>query len=154
MTAPATSINVAYPGCTLKAPDTVQIPKTNANLLRSPGEFSSGTSFTLTLTCLPGIKARYSMTDVTDSGNRSSELGLIPDAESARGVALQIVDGSEPITFGEDSSSPSAINKRDFGVVPSGGVLSKVFSVRYIRSAGALAPGKVRSAASITMSYM
>lgn len=153
----ASTISVVYPACNLSMPTAVKLPSIYHGKISKVGDTGADTPFNIRLNCpasMFGSNVRYTLTDVSNPGNTSSTLGLLPKAGSAKGVGLQVLEGNAPVSFGADSAVAGNRNQRDFGVLPKeGGTLSKDFVVRYIRTAASISPGEVSAGITITLSY-
>lgn len=157
ITTSATTINVKSPPCKLVAPGTIKLPLAESRYLDKPGMTTGEAPFTIGLDCGIGdtnINVKYTFTDISDPANTTSTLGLTKGSSTASGLAIQVLEGGTPVSYGPDSSMIGTTNQRDFGTVTaSGGQLSKSFIVRYLRTASPLVPGKVNAGMTITMSY-
>ncbi|WP_333976614.1 fimbrial protein [Burkholderia cepacia] len=113
--------------------------------------------FSIQLNCAGGdpgtsTNAYVTLTDNSNSGNRSNLLSLTPDSK-ASGVAVQILKGGTPLGFGPDSSAASTPNQWKAGNIPQGqGVFTIPLTARYIQT-GTLKGGKANAVATFTMSY-
>ncbi|KVF19287.1 adhesin [Burkholderia cepacia] len=113
--------------------------------------------FSIQLNCTGGdlgtsTNAYVTLTDNSNSGNRSNRLSLTPNSE-ASGVAVQILRNGSPLNFGPDSSAPSNPNQWKAGNIPQGqGVFTIPLTARYIQT-GTLKGGTANAVATFTMSY-
>ncbi len=113
--------------------------------------------FSIQLNCLGGdegtsTNAYVTLTDNSNSGNRSNLLSLTPDSK-ASGVAVQILKNGTPLGFGPDSSDQSNPNQWKAGNIPQGqGVFTIPLTARYIQT-GTLKGGAANAVATFTMSY-
>lgn len=113
--------------------------------------------FSIQLNCAGGdpgtsTNAYVTLTDNSNSGNRSNLLSLTPDS-GASGVAVQILKDGTPLGFGPDSSAASTPNQWRAGNIPEGqGVFTIPLTARYIQT-GPLKGGKANAVATFTMSY-
>jgi type 1 fimbria pilin len=120
-----------------------------------PGNFNTGpvgaTPFKIGLNCVKGTNVNLTLTDASNVSNRSTMLSLSPDSTGG-GVGLQILNGSEPVAFGPDSTDIGNTNQWSAGTA-SGGITDIPLTVRYVRTASPLMPGTVKGLATFTMSY-
>ncbi|WP_260431925.1 fimbrial protein [Burkholderia cepacia] len=113
--------------------------------------------FSIQLNCTGGdlgtsTNAYVTLTDNSNSGNRSNRLSLTPNSE-ASGVAVQILRNGSPLNFGPDSSDASNPNQWKAGNIPQGqGVFTIPLTARYIQT-GTLKGGTANAVATFTMSY-
>ncbi|KWE20254.1 adhesin [Burkholderia cepacia] len=113
--------------------------------------------FSIQLNCTGGdagtsTNAYVTLTDNSNSGNRSDLLSLTSDSK-ASGVAVQILKNGTPLRFGPDSSAPSNPNQWKAGNIPQGqGGFTIPLTARYIQT-GALKGGTANAVATFTMSY-
>ncbi|WP_321940128.1 fimbrial protein [Burkholderia cepacia] len=113
--------------------------------------------FSIQLNCSGGdegtsTNAYVTLTDNSNSGNRSNLLSLTPDSK-ASGVAVQILKDGTPLSFGPDSSAPSNPNQWKAGNIPQGqGGFTIPLTARYIQT-GTLKGGTANAVATFTMSY-
>lgn len=114
------------------------------------GTVFAPTPFSLTFSCSAGAKVSITLTDNVNPANRSSTLQLTADS-SAKGVGIQVLNGSGPVSFGADSATPGNTNQWLIGDSPNG-QLQVPLTARYI-STGAVSPGTVKALATFTMSY-
>ncbi|MGH8437461.1 MAG: fimbrial protein [Pseudomonas sp.] len=145
------SFNVNGLSCTLDAPPQVKLNSVNLALLSSQGATADGASFQLGVSCNKtylGYRVLYSMVDVYDPANMSSNLALAKLPDQASGVALQVVDDGHPLSLGLNDN-PSLMGT----MAAAGGTLKKMLSVRYIRTGAVVTPGKVNAGVSVTLSY-
>ena len=133
-----TSININLPEIASR-----DIPSINSTAGRTP--------FTIGLTCPQPMNVYMTLTDASNTGNQSNVLGVFPTS-SARGVALQIMNGANVIKFGPDSFSGNNINQFLVGLNMIGNITIPM-TVSYIRTSMTIAPGELKSAATFTMSY-
>ncbi|WP_397432970.1 fimbrial protein [Pseudomonas chlororaphis] len=157
VTSKGADIQVKYPSCKLSIPNSVSLPRVDSSRMRSVGDTLGETPFDIALDCVPGVvdsKIRYTLTDISNPSNKTSTLGIFSGDGMAKGVALQILDGASPVSFGPDSSAAENKNQMDFGIISKDRVsLIKNLVVRYVRTSDLLTPGKIKSTVTITMSY-
>ena len=129
----------------------VQLPKAFVSSLSAANSTAGNTAFSLDLNCAAGTNVAVTLTDASNASNRSNILGLAPGS-SAKGVALQILNASGPVSFGPDSASPGTQNQWSAGTAAAG-VMHIPLSAQYIRTSGTLVPGSVNGNVTFTMSY-
>ncbi|MDN7880914.1 fimbrial protein [Burkholderia aenigmatica] len=151
------TITPRVPTCNVrdKAP-TVPLGDIAANLVMPRvGDTSEAKPFKIVLDCEGGetgtiTKTYMTLTDVHDNANRSDTLTLAPES-TAKGLGVQVLHNSQPVSFGPDSSMTGNPNQFATGNTPNG-VLEIPLSARYVRT-GMLLGGSVKARASFTMSY-
>jgi type 1 fimbria pilin len=119
------------------------------------GDTSEAKPFKIVLDCSGGevgsvTRTFMTLTDVNDNANIGDTLKLSPEA-TAKGVGVQILNGSKAVSFGPDSSETGNTNQFSTGTTPNG-VLEIPLSARYVRT-GMMTSGTVNARASFTMSY-
>jgi type 1 fimbria pilin len=114
------------------------------------GTVFAPTPFSLTFACSAGAKVSVTLTDNVNPANRSNKLQLTADS-SAKGIEIQVLNGSGPVSFGADSATPGNTNQWLIGDSPNG-QLQLPLTARYV-STGAVSPGTVKALATFTMSY-
>jgi type 1 fimbria pilin len=143
---------VTATACTIQNPSLdVTVPEVRARDFNAVGSTAGGASFSLSLSCPAGMSVGMTLTDVTDPGNRTTNLTLSSDS-SAKGLAYQIMQGSHVVAFGPDSGDPGTENQFSVNSSTSPGVLTIPFTVQYVKT-GDIAPGTVNGKATFTMSY-
>ncbi|VWC77349.1 fimbria adhesin protein [Burkholderia lata] len=114
--------------------------------------------FSIVLNCSGGdegtsTNAYVTLTDNSNNGNRSDRLSLTPDSD-ASGVAVQVLRGGTPLSFGPDSSSANNPNQWKAGTIPQGmGVFAIPLTARYIQTNTKMKGGMANAVATFTMSY-
>ncbi|AQH00886.1 hypothetical protein A9R05_18420 [Burkholderia sp. KK1] len=138
--------------CSVSTP-TLQfnLPKAFAKDLLTAGATTGDTTVPLVLACPAGVRIAMTITDSTNSANRSTALALAPGS-SASGLGIQILNGSTAIAFGPDSAVAGTVNQWTAGTT-AGGQMQIPLTARYVRAAGTLIPGSVKAKATFTMSY-
>lgn len=92
------------------------------------------------------------LTDATNPGNRSDVLTLTNDASAAKGVGIQIMNGTTPVRYGPDSSETG--NPNQWFVTEAGNQTVNIpLSARYVRTSDTLKGGTANAIATFTMSY-
>lgn len=145
------SFNVNSVSCALDVPSLVKMRTLDLTSLSSVGATAEGASFQLGVSCNRApvsYRVYYSMIDVNNPANTSSNLTLAALAGQASGVALRVLDNGQPVSFGLDGSlKPIGI----MGI--TGGTQTKTLSVGYVRTRDVVSPGKVGAGVSVTLSY-
>ncbi|MBP0609665.1 MULTISPECIES: fimbrial protein [Burkholderia] len=127
----------------------VPLPPVAASKLNAVGMTAGDRDFAISLSCKAGTNLYVTLTDLTDPGNMSNALTLTPDA-TAKGVKLRILRNGQPVSYGPDSSAVG--NPNQWYVGSSGSVSSIPLSAQYIAT-GVVSGGKVKGAATFTLSY-
>lgn len=157
VTTSATTIDVAYPSCSLTVPAKVELPLIDPSKVNGAGATAGDTSFHIDLSCKPGavdVNVKYTLTDISNLSNVTDTLGVLSETTTAKGFALQVLENGALVNFGPDSSVAGNRNQRDFGVMSKdGGMLSKKLIVRYVRTKEPFIPGILTAGVSVTMSY-
>jgi len=145
------SFSVNSISCTLDAPSLVKMRSLDLTSLSNVGATAEGATFQLGVSCNKAsvaYRAYYSMNDVYDSANTSSNLTLAALPDQASGVALRVLDNGQPVRFGLGGSLES------MGMMAvTGGSLKKILSVGYVRTSDIVRPGKVNAGVTVTLSY-
>ncbi|WP_414693365.1 fimbrial protein [Paraburkholderia madseniana] len=89
--------------------------------------------------------------DASNVSNTSSTLSLTPDS-TAKGVGLQILNGTTPIAYGPDSPVAGKMNQWSAGMA-AGGTMNIRLTALYIRTTVPLTPGTIKGVATFTMAY-
>ncbi len=113
-------------------------------------------SFDIKLNCSGGdagtsTRVYITLTDASDFGNTSDMLSLTP-ASTAKGVKLEVSNGSGPVKYGPDSSAPNNTNQWFVTQTPNGTVTIPL-SARYIQTETPVLGGTANATATFTMSY-
>nr|WP_175801602.1 fimbrial protein [Burkholderia anthina] len=114
-----------------------------------------GQSFALNLQCTGGTQGASTrmfttLTDATNTGNRSDVLGLTPGS-TAKGVGVRIMNQSTPVSYGPDSSA--AGNPNQWFVTETGNRSVDIpLTAHYVRT-GNVTAGTADAVATFTMSY-
>jgi type 1 fimbria pilin len=152
---PSSNLSVNNASCKLTVPASVSLRRTTMALIPTVGSTQDGATFKMSVSCpaaYASYKVLYAMTDVNTPANTSDRLSLAPIAGSAKGIALQLLDGDTPIKFAPESSLTAPTTS--FGTMgTAGGSLVKQLTARYIRTAPAATPGLLKANASIVLSY-
>lgn len=145
------SFNVNSISCTLDAPALVKLRPLNISSLPSAGATVEVASFQLGASCDKAPVAYnvyYSMTDVNPPSNTSNNLTLAAIPDQASGVALQVLDDGQPVSFGLKGSLKS------IGMMATtGGIQRKMLNVVYVRGNEMVKPGKVNAGVTVTLAY-
>ncbi|WP_185219054.1 fimbrial protein [Paraburkholderia dinghuensis] len=150
------TFNVAVPTCTVTTPNiSVPMGSVPANSFASVGSVSDSQPFNISLNCAGGVGSSYTnvyttLTDVTDPSNLTNTLTLNASS-TARGLGIQVLNGTTPINFGPDSSVAGNPSQWFVGSMQNGSH-NIPLSARYIRT-GTVTPGTANGSATFTMSY-
>lgn len=129
----------------------VTLPPIYTNTLPFPGDTTGNTSFNITLSCPQTTKLYITFTDTSNPSQTSNILSMKPDS-TASGLALQIKQNGQAVSFGPDSNLLGNTNQLLIGDIT--GNISLPFSVNYIRTASSpLVAGALTAVASFTLSY-
>ncbi|WP_134434914.1 fimbrial protein [Pseudomonas azotoformans] len=149
-----TAIEVKNKTCKLSMPAIVKLPNVDVSRIQSINSTSGDTSFTIVSVCedaFADYQVNYTLTDVNNVANTTSVLSLEKLPSAAAGLGLQILDNNMPLTF---SPSDSLTARKPLGSVSnSQSIISKLLTVRYVRTKSVVTPGIVRAGAAITLSY-
>ena len=149
-----------YPTCAFSAAGPIQasLGEVPANSFKGVGSTSTARPFSIDLQCAGGdpntsSEAWVTLTDATDSGNRSKVLTLSADS-SARGVGIEILNGSTVLGYGPDATAPRNPNHWHAGTIAEGGrTFSIPLTARYVQIEPVVSPGTAKGRATFTMSY-
>ncbi|MBN3565557.1 fimbrial protein [Burkholderia cenocepacia] len=124
-------------------------------VLPTVGSTSEAKPFKIMLDCGGGeegsiTKTYMTLTDVSNNANRSSTLTLAPES-TAKGLGVQVLNGTQILSYGPDSSVTGNPNQFYTGTTQNG-VLEIPLSARYVRT-GMVLGGTATARASFTMSY-
>ncbi|VWB06167.1 type-1 fimbrial protein subunit A [Burkholderia lata] len=125
-------------------------------VLPTVGSTSEAKPFKIVLDCDGGeegsiTKTYMTLTDVNNNANLSDTLTLSPTETSAKGLGVQVLNGTKPVSFGPDSSVTGTPGQFYTGTTQNG-VLEIPLSARYVRT-GIMNSGTVNARASFTMNY-
>jgi len=119
------------------------------------GSHAGSVSRNITLDCGGGnggiLDVWITVTDQTEPGNRSDQLSLTRTS-TARGVALQLLNSAQLISYGPDSSGVGNPNQWQVGSTANG-TLTITLTSRYVKTASTIKPGTANGLASFTLSY-
>lgn len=138
------TFSLVIPGRTCVLSDTaLQLSPASANQFPKVGASTGDTPLNVLMNCpRDGIKVKLTLHDALDPGNQGSVLTPAPSHGDA-GVAVQLLRNGQPVHFG--SQWPHA--------GPHAGDQNIELTARYVRTAGALAPGSVQGKAILTADY-
>nr|WP_249178243.1 fimbrial protein [Burkholderia cenocepacia] len=124
-------------------------------VLPTVGSTSEAKPFKIVLDCGGGeegsiTKTYMTLTDVSNNANRSSTLTLAPES-TAKGLGVQVLNGTQILSYGPDSSVTGNPNQFYTGTTQNG-VLEIPLSARYVPT-GMVLGGTATARASFTMSY-
>ncbi|AOI58730.1 fimbrial protein [Burkholderia diffusa] len=111
--------------------------------------------FSVKLDCEENVRVHATMTDANNPANVSDVLSLSPES-TASGVGIRILrnNGTVPVRFGPDSSSPGTTNQWYITTTPStGGRVTVPFVAKYVKSGQQVSTGSVKARSTITFSY-
>lgn len=134
--------------CTLTTPANIKLKQVSIVDMPSVGSSIDGGAFVLGLKCstdAPAFQVSYGMSDVYNPSNLSSYLRLADEPTKAAGIALQVLNGTNAISF-----APSA--NTTMGNLRSG-TISQPMTVQYIRTGKIATPGKANAAVTVTFNY-
>ncbi|RQH03599.1 fimbrial protein [Paraburkholderia dinghuensis] len=148
--------NVSVPTCTVTTPNiSVPMGSVGANSLASVGSVSASQPFNIALNCSGGVTNSYTnvyitLTDAINPANITDTLPLTPSS-TASGVGIQVLNGTQTIHFGPDSSVAGNPNQW-FAGSAANGAFNIPLTARYVRT-GTMVPGTANGSATFTMSY-
>ncbi|MDR0240950.1 MAG: type 1 fimbrial protein [Burkholderia sp.] len=122
------------------------------------GGTSPERDFGITLNCSGGdegtsTNAYVTLTDQTDSSNRSNTLSLTTNS-TAKGVKVQVLKDGKPLSYGPDSSAPGTVNQWKAGNIKRGVSTFEIpLKARYIQTGSTIKSGTANAVATFTMSY-
>ncbi|WP_426128948.1 fimbrial protein [Pseudomonas sp. DWP1b1] len=148
------SIIAKIKSCNITSPGAVKLPSTNFSQFASAGDTGGDTAFSLNLKCSDSFTAypvRFFMTDAYSANNTSSNLVSATGQGNADGLAIQILDGLNPVQFGPQLSGS---NSNIVGAVgPAGGSLTKQLTARYKRIGAKMTPGLIKAGVLVNLVY-
>ncbi|QKH36379.1 fimbrial protein [Achromobacter pestifer] len=103
----------------------------------------------------PGMsaEAHVTLTDATNTGNRSNVLTLSPDSQ-AKGVGIEVLKGDTVLAYGPDSNATGNLNQWHAGTISTGmSTFSIPLTARYVQTDPVVTPGSANGRATFTMSY-
>lgn len=130
----------------------VSVPLATANTRAFPsvGSVFGPQSFALSLACASGARVFITLTDSVNPANRTNTLALTADS-TAKGIGVQILNASGPVSYGADSATPGNTNQWPIGNSPNG-QLQVPLTARYI-SIGSVSAGTAKALVTFTLSY-
>jgi type 1 fimbria pilin len=154
----AVVINPGIPTCAVTTPSIV-VPMGSylaQKTFTGVGTVSPAQPFNIGLNCAggtTGISATVytTLTDQTNPGNVSSTLSLSSNS-TAKGVGIQILNGTTPVSFGPDSSVVGNTNQWQAGVTGNTSFTIPL-AARYVQTASTVSAGTANGMATFTMSY-
>ncbi|WP_166738265.1 fimbrial protein [Achromobacter aegrifaciens] len=129
-----------------------------ATSFKGVGSTSPERPFSIDLKCSggdPGMSAEayVTLTDATNTDNRSNVLALSPDSQ-ARGIGIEILKGTTVLGYGPDSKVAGNVNQWHAGSVSTGtGTFLIPLSARYVQTDPVVTAGSANGRATFTMSY-
>ena len=119
------------------------------------GSHAGSVSQNITLDCAGGLGGNLdvwiTVTDQTMPGNHSSQLSL-NRTSTARGVALQLLNGGRLVSYGPDAAEAGNPNQWQVGSTGNG-IVTIPLTARYVQTESTIKPGSANGLASFTMSY-
>ncbi|MBO1014697.1 type 1 fimbrial protein [Achromobacter sp. SD115] len=148
------------PTCSVSSSGPIKAPLGSfpASSFKGVGSTSSARPFSIDLKCSGGNagmsrEVYATLTDATNTGNRSNVLTLSPDSQ-ARGVGIEILKGDAVLGYGPDSQAVGNVNQWYAGSVSTGtGTYSIPLSARYVQTEPVVTNGSANGRATFTMSY-
>lgn len=154
ITAPGANFAIKSKSCFLKSPGTVKLSRLDSSQFKDIGVTAGEIAFQFTVDCSDAYvkyAVSYFMTDVNNPANTGTTLTSATDSTNASGIAIEVRDGSIPVTFGPDLTTE---NKREIGTVAmAGGSLIKPLTARYKRTDAVVTPGPLSAGVTITLVY-
>ena len=151
-------INPGTPTCSVTTPSVpVSLDTVESRVFTGVGTPSPEVRFNIGLNCTGGAvgingNAYMTLTDQTNPANRGNILSLTADSV-ARGVGIQILDGSgNVVSYGADSAAVDNPN-RFFAAQTRNGVVNIPLSARYVQTEPMITNGSANGRATFTMSY-
>lgn len=123
------------------------------------GSVSRAVPFSIVLNCAgsPGdapIRPQVTLTDASDTGNRSTTLTLSAGADNASGIGLQILRNDTVLGYGPASADRGTPNQWEAGTVGQDQATFTIpLAVRHVQTAAAVGSGAANGRAIFTMSY-
>ncbi|WP_248749740.1 fimbrial protein [Pseudomonas sp. MWU15-20650] len=144
------------PTCTVSTPSiSMPLGAVASRDFKGPGSHAGSVTQSITLNCSGAsggtLDVWITLTDQTSPANRSHWLSLTRDS-TARGVALQLLAGSQLVSYGPDSSAIGNPNQWQVGSTGNGTVKIPL-SARYVQTEKTITPGTANGLASFTLSY-
>ncbi len=148
------------PTCSVSSSGPVKAPLGNfpASSFKGVGSTSSARPFSIDLKCSGGdagmsAEAHVTLTDATNTGNRSNVLTLSSDSQ-ARGIGIEILKGATVLGYGPDSNAVGNVNQWHAGSVSTGtATFSIPLAARYVQTEPVVTVGSANGRATFTMSY-
>lgn len=140
------TINILVPTCNIdpeSVSKTVTLPNVTTTQFAGPGSTTGNTPFNLHLVNCPASRTVFITLDSTNS--QPGATGVIAPTGSgyAKGVGVQILQGTTPVTFGTPLRS---------GTI-SGSTYDIVLNARYYQTGNNLSGGTVKAVATYTLNY-
>ncbi|MES2249877.1 MAG: fimbrial protein [Pseudomonadota bacterium] len=143
--------------CKAESPPPVMLGNISSREFTGVGTTTKATPFDIALTCSGGasgaaIGIHTTLTDQTHADNRSDTLSLTPNS-TATGLGIQLLRGTTPIKYGQDSSAAGNPNQWLAVGSATNGTYSIPLTGRYIQTAPKVTAGTANGRATFTMSY-
>lgn len=144
------------PTCQVSTPSlAMNLGEVSARLFSGKDSVAGATTATISLECSGGTGAAVdvlvTLTDQTQPANRSDRLSLTTGS-TASGVALQLLHGTQLLSYGEDSAMPGNLNQWLAGSSDNG-LFQIELTARYIQTESFIRPGTANGLATFTLSY-
>jgi len=150
-------VELAIPTCKVTTPSIgVFLGNVSASSFKGVGQTSTAVPLNIALTCsggATGVNANVfvTLTDQTLPGNVSNVLTL-NSASTAKGVGIQVLNGTTVISYGPDSNVVGNKNQWKAGTTANG-VFNIPLTARYVQTDTTVKPGSANGRATFTMSY-
>lgn len=154
---PAAQIQLAIPTCKVTTPSIgVFLGNVSASSFKGVGQTSAAVPLNISLTCsggATGVNANVfvTLTDQARPSNVSNTLSLNA-ASTAKGVGIQVLNGTTVINYGPDSNVVGNKNQWKAGTTANG-VFNIPLMARYVQTETTVKPGSANGRATFTMSY-
>ncbi|WP_390343814.1 fimbrial protein [Variovorax boronicumulans] len=154
---PAAQMQLAIPTCKVTTPSVgAFLGNVSATSFTGVGQTSQAVPLNISLTCSNGAagvngKVFVTLTDQTRPTNVSNTLSLNA-ASTAQGVGIQVLNGTNVISYGPDSNVVGNKNQWLAGTT-SNGVFNIPLTARYVQTDTTVKPGSANGRATFTMSY-
>lgn len=153
----STSFNIipTQPTCAVISPS-IMVPLNNIPIrtFTGVGSTSPNVPLMIQLQCEGGSSTNHvyvTLTDETNSANTSTTLSLALGS-TAKGIGIQVLNGTTVLGYGPDSSVPGNTNQWFAGTVGAGGY-NIPLTARYVQTTPTVEAGTANGIASFTMSY-
>ena len=154
---PPANFQLQTPTCKVTTPSVdVFLGNVSVSSFNGVGQTSPAAPLNISLTCSGGAvgvgtSVFVTLTDQTSPGNVSNTLTL-SSASTAKGVGIQVLNGTTVISYGPDSNVVGNKNQWLAGTT-SNGVFNIPLTARYVQTDTTVKPGSANGRATFTMSY-